>query len=44
MLAACGIVELAVHARPRVSIIATGDEIRPARDRVASPPGTCAMP
>ena len=27
MLAACGIVELAVHARPRVSIIATGDEI-----------------
>src|ERR1700722_20102671 len=29
MLAACGIVELAVHARPRVSIIATGDEIVP---------------
>jgi molybdopterin molybdotransferase len=29
MLAACGIVELAVHARPRVSIIATGDEILP---------------
>jgi molybdopterin molybdotransferase len=29
MLAACGIVELAVHARPRVSIIATGDEVVP---------------
>jgi molybdopterin molybdotransferase len=27
MLAACGIVELAVHARPRVSIIPTGDEV-----------------
>jgi molybdopterin molybdotransferase len=27
MLAACGIVELAVHAAPRVAIIATGDEV-----------------
>jgi molybdopterin molybdotransferase len=38
MLAACGIVELAVHARPRVSIIATGDEIV-APETTSLPPG-----
>ncbi|MFZ0091989.1 MAG: gephyrin-like molybdotransferase Glp [Solirubrobacteraceae bacterium] len=38
MLAACGIVELAVHARPRVSIIATGDEIVPP-ETASLPPG-----
>jgi molybdopterin molybdotransferase len=38
MLAACGIVELAVHARPRVSIIATGDEIVPP-ETPSLPPG-----
>jgi molybdopterin molybdotransferase len=38
MLAACGIVELAVHARPRVSIIATGDEIV-APETWSLPPG-----
>jgi molybdopterin molybdotransferase len=38
MLAACGIVELAVHARPRVSIIATGDEVLPP-DTPVLPPG-----
>ena len=27
MLAAAGIVELAAHARPRVSIVSTGDEL-----------------
>ena len=37
MLAACGIVELAVHARPRVSIIATGDEILPPETASAPP-------
>jgi molybdopterin molybdotransferase len=36
MLAACGIVELAVHARARVSIIATGDEV--------VPPETASLP
>jgi molybdopterin molybdotransferase len=30
MLAAAGIVELAVHARPRVAIVSTGDELVPA--------------
>jgi molybdopterin molybdotransferase len=29
MLAACGIVEVAVHARPSVAIVATGDEVVP---------------
>jgi len=38
MLAACGIVELAVHARPRVAIIATGDEIV-APETATLPPG-----
>jgi molybdopterin molybdotransferase len=38
MLAACGIVELAVHARPRVSIIATGDEVLPP-ETPSLPPG-----
>jgi molybdopterin molybdotransferase len=38
MLAACGIVELAVHARPRVSIIATGDEVLPP-ETASLPPG-----
>jgi molybdopterin molybdotransferase len=38
MLAACGVVELAVHARPRVSIIATGDEIVPP-ETPSLPPG-----
>jgi molybdopterin molybdotransferase len=38
MLAACGIVELAVHARPRVAIIATGDEILPP-ETASLPPG-----
>lgn len=38
MLAACGIVELGVHARPRVSIIATGDEILPP-ETASLPPG-----
>jgi molybdopterin molybdotransferase len=38
MLAACGVVELSVHARPRVSIIATGDEILPP-ETASLPPG-----
>jgi molybdopterin molybdotransferase len=38
MLAACGIVELAVHARPRVSIVATGDEVLPP-ETASLPPG-----
>ncbi len=37
MLAACGIVELTVHARPRVSIIATGDEIVAPETRPLAP-------
>ena len=31
MLAAAGLVELTVHARPRVTIVSTGDELVPAR-------------
>lgn len=38
MLAACGIVELVVRARPRVSIIATGDEVLPP-ETASLPPG-----
>ncbi|HWE09971.1 MAG TPA: gephyrin-like molybdotransferase Glp [Solirubrobacteraceae bacterium] len=38
MLAACGIVEVAVHAAPRVAIFATGDEVRPPETRTL-PPG-----
>ena len=34
MLAAAGLVEIPVHARPRVTIVSTGDELVP-----ASPPG-----
>lgn len=37
MLAACGIVELTVHGRPRVSIIATGDEIVAPETRSLAP-------
>jgi molybdopterin molybdotransferase len=39
LLAACGVVELSVHARPRVAIIATGDEVR--SPEVASLPRGC---
>ena len=39
MLAAAGIVELAVHARPRVAIVSTGDELVPRRRPGASPVG-----
>ena len=33
MLAAAGVVEVAVHARPRVAIVSTGDELVPADSR-----------
>ena len=33
MLAASGIVEIAAHARPRVTIVSTGDELVPANQR-----------
>ncbi len=39
MLAAAGIVELPVHARPRVAIVSTGDELVPAD---AAPPAGAA--
>jgi molybdopterin molybdotransferase len=38
MLAACGVVEVAVHAAPRVAIFATGDEVRPPETETL-PPG-----
>jgi len=38
MLAACGVVELPVHVAPRVTIIATGDEVLPPNADVL-PPG-----
>jgi molybdopterin molybdotransferase len=38
MLAAAGIVEIRVHARPRVAIVSTGDELVPADPRDAPPP------
>jgi molybdopterin molybdotransferase len=38
MLAACGIVEVVVHAAPRVAIIATGDEVLPP-EAATLPPG-----
>jgi molybdopterin molybdotransferase len=38
MLAACGIVDVAVHAAPRVAITATGDEVLPP-DTETLPPG-----
>src|SRR5215212_9918339 len=37
MLAAAGLVEIPVHARPRVTIVSTGDELVP-----AEPPGAAA--
>jgi molybdopterin molybdotransferase len=39
MLAAAGIVELPVHARPRVAIVSTGDELVPAGESGALPVG-----
>jgi molybdopterin molybdotransferase len=43
MLAAAGIVELAVHARPRVAIVSTGDELVPA-DAAGAHAGDTADP
>jgi molybdopterin molybdotransferase len=37
MLAAAGVVEVEVHARPRVTILATGDEVVPPDTRALSP-------
>ncbi len=37
MLAACGITEIPVHAAPRVTILATGDEVVPADTRTLPP-------
>jgi molybdopterin molybdotransferase len=37
MLAAAGVVELAVHARPRVAIVSTGDELVPPATPVLEP-------
>jgi molybdopterin molybdotransferase len=37
MLAAAGVVEVEVHARPRVTILATGDEVIPPDMRALSP-------
>ena len=42
LLAAAGIVEVSVHARPRVTILATADEVFPARDSLGSLPVTSA--
>ena len=39
MLAAAGIAEAAVHARPRVSIVSTGDELVPRTDAAPARPG-----
>ena len=39
MLAAAGIVEIPVHARPRVTIVSTGDELVPAEPPAALPVG-----
>jgi len=41
MLAAAGLVEVPVHARPRVTIVSTGDELVPA-DSAAAGPGADA--
>jgi molybdopterin molybdotransferase len=38
MLAACGVTELDVHARPRVTVLATGDEVVPPQTAPV-PPG-----
>ena len=51
MLAAAGLVELSVHARPRVTIVSTGDELvptstarlEPGRVRDAVGPGLAAL-
>ena len=43
MLAAAGVTEVAVHARPRVAIVSTGDEVVPP-DTVCLSPVRCAMP
>jgi len=43
MLAAAGLVEIAVHARPRVTIVSTGDELVPAAPPTA-PAGPAAAP
>ena len=37
LLAAAGVVEVAVHARPRVTILATGDEVVPPETRALAP-------
>ena len=44
MLAAAGIVEIQVHARPRVSIVSTGDELAPADPRDPASPGGAHAP
>ena len=37
LLAAAGVTEIAVHARPRVAIVSTGDEVVPAATRALEP-------
>ena len=37
MLAAAGVVDVTVHARPRVTILATGDEVLPPETRALAP-------
>ena len=44
LLAAAGVTELAAHARPRVGIVSTGDEIVPPSTRGARRPARCATP
>ena len=44
LLASAGVTELAAHARPRVGIVSTGDEIVPAGHARHRRPARCAMP
>jgi molybdopterin molybdotransferase len=44
MLAAAGIVEIPVHARPHVAIVSTGDELVPADPRDAPDPRDASAP
>jgi molybdopterin molybdotransferase len=43
MLAAAGLVEIAVHARPRVTIVSTGDELVPAHAPAAEAGAAAAL-
>ena len=44
MLAAAGVTQVSVHARPRVTVFSTGDEVVPPDTERSCAPGRSATP